>query len=498
MFRKSSTLLVILLFVLMPTASSAVSFTVRVIYFLPINTVAAPNVDAKIDRMVKSAQKFFANEMERHGYGRKTSTLETNAKGEIVVHRVKGRFSRAYYHTIARTKSELPDQFVSQNNISLIFLEGNLFHETLASGICGKGGDWINGLTFYSGHALVPASGTCFNTSVIAHELGHTFGLRHNFEDPKYLMGTGNDVLAPCEAEWLSEHHYFNKTKILNNAPKVIRTYKPQAELNNQIRIKVTLEDSNGLHHAHFYGNSNIELLGYQSLNGKTDTVEVVVRRSKLKYHTGFHLQPMDLNGNYYIYDIPIETLPESIDLEPIVKETPPQTPNFSHLKNIDVDGNGFVNIADLDIVISNLGKDIEEDTDPNPDINRDGVVTQADVDLIIKQLNAAAAPSLSREAPKKTQLLSNYPNPFNPETWIPYKLSEPATVRIAIYSADGTLVRTLKLGHQPAGVYQEKNRAAYWGGKNELGEPVASGVYFYTLKVSGASIATRKMLIRK
>ena len=107
------------------------------------------------------------------------------------------------------------------------------------------------------------------------------------------------------------------------------------------------------------------------------------------------------------------------------------------------------------------------------------------------------ASPTLSREVPKETVLLSNYPNPFNPETWIPYQLAKPAKVTVSIYATDGTLVRTLALGHQPAGVYQDKSRAAYWDGKNELGEPVASGVYFYTLK-AGNFTATRKMLIRK
>ena len=107
------------------------------------------------------------------------------------------------------------------------------------------------------------------------------------------------------------------------------------------------------------------------------------------------------------------------------------------------------------------------------------------------------AAPTLSEAAPKETSLLSNYPNPFNPETWIPYHLAKPAKVTITIYAADGKLVRTLMLGHQPTGVYQIKSRAAYWDGKNEVGEPVASGVYFYTLK-AGDFTATRKMLIRK
>ena len=98
---------------------------------------------------------------------------------------------------------------------------------------------------------------------------------------------------------------------------------------------------------------------------------------------------------------------------------------------------------------------------------------------------------------PKKTVLLANYPNPFNPETWIPYQLSDPAEVTVSIYSVDGKLVRTLELGQVPAGIYQSRSRAAYWDGRNAAGEPVASGVYFYTLRAGDFS-ATRKMVIRK
>ena len=93
--------------------------------------------------------------------------------------------------------------------------------------------------------------------------------------------------------------------------------------------------------------------------------------------------------------------------------------------------------------------------------------------------------------------LFQNYPNPFNPETWIPYHLSEPAAVTLRIYTARGTLIRTLAVGHRPAGIYRHRHEAVYWDGKNENGEPVASGVYFYTL-AAGDFRATRKMLIRK
>ncbi|MCY3742210.1 MAG: dockerin type I domain-containing protein [Candidatus Poribacteria bacterium] len=200
-----------------------------------------------------------------------------------------------------------------------------------------------------------------------------------------------------------------------------------------------------------------------------------------------------------------------------------------------DVNGDGTVNIADLALVAANLGK-----TGPNAaDVNGDGTVNIADLALVAGALGTtAAAPSLYPEAlemftaaevkqwlstaqqldltdttaqrgvlflqqllaaltPRETALLPNYPNPFNPETWIPYQLAKPADVTVRIYAMDGKLVRTLALGHQAVGKYHHRSHAAYWDGKNEVGEFVASGVYFYTL-TAGDFTATRKMLIRK
>jgi V8-like Glu-specific endopeptidase/uncharacterized protein YjbI with pentapeptide repeats len=98
---------------------------------------------------------------------------------------------------------------------------------------------------------------------------------------------------------------------------------------------------------------------------------------------------------------------------------------------------------------------------------------------------------------PEQTALLPNYPNPFNPETWIPYHLSKDAEVMLTIYDVRGIAVRELTLGHQPAGIYESRGRAAYWDGRNQLGEHIASGVYFYTL-TAGDFTATRKLIIRK
>ena len=182
---------------------------------------------------------------------------------------------------------------------------------------------------------------------------------------------------------------------------------------------------------------------------------------------------------------------------------------HFGHLgeNDADVNADGIVNIEDLVLVASAIGpgnsapiaysqsikmltpEDVKQwlinaqhIDNTTPDFQR-GIV-------VLQQLLAALTP-------KETALLPNYPNPFNPETWIPYQLAAPADVTLAIYAADGKLVRTLALGHQPAGIYQDRSRAVYWDGRNELGEPVASSVYFYTLTAWNFT-ATRKMVIMK
>ena len=98
---------------------------------------------------------------------------------------------------------------------------------------------------------------------------------------------------------------------------------------------------------------------------------------------------------------------------------------------------------------------------------------------------------------PEKTQLFANYPNPFNPETWIPYELATDTHVKITIYNTQGVVIRTLQFGHQSAGYYTGRDRAAYWDGRNALGEQVASGLYFYQLETDTMS-SMRKMVILK
>ena len=131
--------------------------------------------------------------------------------------------------------------------------------------------------------------------------------------------------------------------------------------------------------------------------------------------------------------------------------------------------------------------------------IGAEGLTVGTSQRLVLRQPDLAQAYRFTRltETPERTHLLQNYPNPFNPETWIPYQLASDAQVQIAIYDIRGSLVRQLDLGHQVAGFYLDRPRAAYWDGRNRFGERVASGVYVYQLR-AGDYAQTRKMVILK
>ena len=214
-----------------------------------------------------------------------------------------------------------------------------------------------------------------------------------------------------------------------------------------------------------------------------------------------------------------------------------------------DVNRDGVVNIKDLVLIASNFDNPdlpLLASLKIYPDVNNDNAVNLIDLLIAASEIGAVAtSPPLRKKTiltttltidsltewirlakqrdlkepymlkgitvlesflhllktqdtlPKEPALFQNYPNPFNPETWIPFQLSKPTNVTIFIYSTDRKLVRKLDLGLFDIGLYQYKSQSVYWDGKNEFGEPVASGVYFYTLLLDDFS-TTRKMLIRK
>ncbi len=198
-----------------------------------------------------------------------------------------------------------------------------------------------------------------------------------------------------------------------------------------------------------------------------------------------------------------------------------------------DVNRDGQVSILDLILVAQQLGKSVPANSPV--DVNGDGVVSILDLIRVAAEFGTPAAPPvatmgglkvaieawiadarladdgsvafqqgienlqklLASLIPEETALHPNYPNPFNPETWIPYHLAKAADVQIHIYDVRGVLVRRFDLGYQIAGYYVDRPKAAYWDGRNNNGELVASGVYFYMLS-AGDFTETRRMVILK
>ena len=198
-----------------------------------------------------------------------------------------------------------------------------------------------------------------------------------------------------------------------------------------------------------------------------------------------------------------------------------------------DVNGDGAVNIFDLVIAAGQFGK---TGADLMGDVNGDQSVNIFDLVMVASNFGQAAAPAILSQPvatfalveswiqqaakmddgslafdqgmatlqaileslkPDQTVLMANYPNPFNPETWIPYHLRQTAQVVIRIYDSRGQIVRSLDLGLQSFGYYAGRDQAAYWDGRTESGERVASGTYFYQIE-AGDYTATKKMVILK
>ena len=264
-----------------------------------------------------------------------------------------------------------------------------------------------------------------------------------------------------------------------------------------------------------------------QLVNSKNERISYSIRvESMIVVTDKYPAEDVNRDGQVNILDLVL--VASNIGLVPGNLHNPPADADasgdyavqYDSHSRVDVNNDGIVNVLDLIMVASHSawGEDSAVVNVRNANVPS----TKAAPAAGIAALNTAAIQGwidlaqveddgsaifdlgianlqqmLQATVPEETQLLLNYPNPFNPETWIPYQLATATEVTVSIYSVNGVLVRTLALGHQAAGVYQSKSQAAYWDGRNELGEQVASGVYFYTL-TAGDFSATGKMLVRK
>ena len=278
--------------------------TVRVIYFLPKDRQPEPDIDAKLGSMIKDVQQFYADQMESHGFDRKTFRLEKDDAGNVVVHHVNGKFnglqysSSGDYATLGQeVASEINERFDTSKHI---------YVSVVNVGWSGGGVAFSNRT---GGVAVFPApTGSRF---LAAHELGHTFGLNHNFRDQSHVMSfTGwkpSLRLSYCAAEWLDVHPYFNAERgqsNLRDAPTTIQMFPATASPPNAIRLRFKITDADGLHQAQlitpFSDSLGANLTDCKRLNGENNTtIEFVTTELINSYPDSYvGLNIIDMHGN--------------------------------------------------------------------------------------------------------------------------------------------------------------------------------------------------------
>ena len=307
--KKAIVITLLLVFLVIPIADAKLPFIVRTVYFRPLGT---PEADDRIKDFMKQAQRFYQREMERHGYGSKTFRLETDNEGEVIVHTVIGKRQPAAYTSYEVIKPELPEIFRNQNNIHVIFIGGMRFVKPRTLGI---------GFPFYGwtcgGIVRVGTAGEGMRLSVIAHELGHAFGLYHNLSGISFLMGVGQDELDDYEARWLDKHHYFNNHHEINGFPKVVNVHRLKAidikEVKGEtvnfidaIKFRLDVESVNILHQAQLFRETDTAILQWRKLNDNHDTLIFDIERAKLRNQQRVYIQVMDVMGNMNQHIMPI------------------------------------------------------------------------------------------------------------------------------------------------------------------------------------------------
>ena len=285
--------------------------SVRLVYFLPNDRPARPDRIEALRQLIKDTQAFFANEMQRNGYGRKTFRVETDRSGEPIVHRFNGRFNERHYYE-PLTDSKIWEEFFPQvTDIQHVYLIAiDLSYELLNEGeSCGLGGvtffplhadtDWFFGSAavrhrhetpreeVLGGSAIMPASGHCFYDTrgflhplrVITHELAHAFGLDHDFSDPDSAVGGRGFRFSERDTEWLSVSRFFNSNPASENAPGNIQLIPTPTYSDEGIVLHFQVTDADGLHQAQLLVPEDgswgpWKLIGSQALDGHTQRVE--------------------------------------------------------------------------------------------------------------------------------------------------------------------------------------------------------------------------------
>ena len=307
------TLLIFLTLVLLPNAfAQGTLFQSRVslIYFLPKDRPVRPDRITALQELIEDTQTFFADEMERHGFSRKTFTLETDSKGEPVVHQINGRFNDAHYRRqrISTVWDEVKEQFNSPQGLYFVAIDIN---SEMDVPWCGMG---VGYHRKYGRGALIHASGRCFDLPLAAHELGHAFALEHDFREPVHIMSYSGrrHQLSKCAAAWLDAHVFFNNASAQVNRDASIQMLSPTA-VPNGIRLRFEVADADGLHQAMLYLKptpadpaQDFKLDGCQLLDTERDTIEFVTSELIDPFQDEVTLQVIDKHGGIKRQTFPI------------------------------------------------------------------------------------------------------------------------------------------------------------------------------------------------
>ena len=299
---------------------------VRLIYFVPKDRTPQPDIDEKMDSQIKDVQRFYADQMAAHGFGGKTFRFETDARGKAIVHRVNGKFEDAYYReeTAHKAREEIGERFDLSQTIHFISID--IGDELIDGRSCGIGG--LEG-TVLGGYSLIPASGGCFAEDVAAHELGHAFGLQHDFRNDAYLMSYGSerDQLSYCAAEWLDAHLAFNPGGTSLNQDTAFEILAPNRPPDpNAISLRFEIADPDGIHQVqlltptvdmtHTIALGSPELLDYRQLDGSESSTVEFVATGLTSANASVSLQVIDRNGNIALsqaYSISILEMPSEV-----------------------------------------------------------------------------------------------------------------------------------------------------------------------------------------
>ena len=250
--------------------------TVRLIYFLPNDWPYRAEVVDSMKSVIKLSQTFYREQMQAHGYGNRTFRIETDGQGEPLVHRVDGQHPFSHYDNTLGSAviDELEQTFDLDANIYFIVLGTDALRQ--GNGQPAGGVGYRN--TKNSGSLVVPDR---FGFSTVAHELGHTFGLFHDFRDNRYIMSYGHDqrgVLSACAAEFLAVHSYFNSAiTIAVGQPTTVEItsptrYQPGA---TSVPVQLQVSDPEGVHQVVLFvpGFANLEVKACRGVSGKRDDV---------------------------------------------------------------------------------------------------------------------------------------------------------------------------------------------------------------------------------